>query len=187
MSTVPALAQRSASVPQPYTPVPSSSTAPALCTRGRIHVDIPSKQAANARATTPAITPIHGYPLNSAVSSPRALFSVLDTPVTPTHGHGDFVVPSSYHSAPTTPTQRRVSARTRRSSSLLSASRSMDDNADAPSPAARGIMKPHMEEEDEEHEHEGLHNDEDEDKHENSSAGSSVDESHTDAPVLTAA
>lgn len=71
----------------------------------------------------------------------------------------------------------------------------MEDDAHAPCPAAGDLMMSPMEEEDAEHEHEELHDDEDEDKHENESAAgaedegveSSVDESHVDAPVLTAA
>ncbi|EIW54061.1 uncharacterized protein TRAVEDRAFT_51791 [Trametes versicolor FP-101664 SS1] len=193
MSTIPALAQRSASIPQTYTPFPSSSTAPAHRTRG-IHVIIPSTQSA-ARAVTPTTTPVHGHSLSSAASSPHALYKVLDTPVTPTHGHGDFVVSSSYHSAPTTPTQARMSARTRRRNSLLSVSSAMEADVDAPSPAAGDLMMSPMEEEDAEHEHEGLHGDENDDEHESEGAtgaeskgtGSSVDELHMDAPVLTAA
>lgn len=156
-----------------------------------IHVVIPSMQVA-ARAVTPTTTPVHGHSLSSAASSPHALYKVLDTP---THGHGDFVVPSSYHSAPTTPAQPRMSMRTRRRNSLLSVSSVMEADADAPCPAAADLMMSPMEEESGEHEHEGLHDDEDLGKHENESAagaesegaGFSVDESHMDAPVLTAA
>ncbi|OJT05729.1 hypothetical protein TRAPUB_3447 [Trametes pubescens] len=195
MSTIPALAQPPASASQAYTPVPSStSSTPTLRTRG-IRVVIPSTQA-TARAATAATTPIHGHTSNSAASSPHALFGILETP---THGHGDFVIPSPsshYRDSPTTPTQPRMSARTRRRSSLFSYSSVDDEDADASAWVAgvgtRGLTLSPMAEEGDEHE---LHDHEDEHKHENgrdgdvesSGAGYSTDEAHTDAPLLNAA
>ncbi|EIW54069.1 uncharacterized protein TRAVEDRAFT_23290 [Trametes versicolor FP-101664 SS1] len=201
MSTISALAQRSASSPQTNNPDPSSSTSSASLIRTHgIHVVIPQTQS-TARVATPTTTPIHGNPLSSAASSPGGFFSILETP---THGHGDFVVPSSSsyrRDSPTTPTQPRMSARTRRRSSLFSASSMNDEDADASAsatgPGAGGLTMSPMDEEGEEHEHNGLHGDEDglEDQHEDeravgaegSSEGSLVDEAHTNAPLLGAA
>lgn len=170
------LSQGSASLSQTNTPVPSSSTSARRSSlRHAIHVVIPSVQAI-ARATTTPVTPGHGHSLIVA-PSPAARLTALDTP---THGHGDFVFPTS-HDSPLTPTLPRMSARATRRSGLFSASSATDADVQMHSlveAAHAGLMTPPMEDE------ELSHGDEDEHSTslESSVAGSAVDDSDEDAP-----
>ncbi|EIW54071.1 uncharacterized protein TRAVEDRAFT_74351 [Trametes versicolor FP-101664 SS1] len=123
MSTISTLTQGSASAPQSGDAVPSTPSARTPPSRSRtINVVIPSAQVTALATPIRALTFIHGHGLIATSSD-----EVLNTE-TFTHGHGDFAVVSP-HGSPATPTQSRAPTRTRRRSSLFSASNTEDEEA----------------------------------------------------------
>ncbi|OJT11754.1 hypothetical protein TRAPUB_11742 [Trametes pubescens] len=179
MTTTSAAAQRSASLSS--VAAPSSSTTRTLPPRP-IRVVIPSAQTSTRVKPHPAFTVKHGHALIASAND-----EVLHAEWTPTRGHGDFVIPSP-HDSPSTPTNPRISARTRRRSSLFFASSDADVEASPHSPGAEagGLVMSPMEEESGEHTHEGHGDDGHAASAEDSGAEDSLGEAHVDAPLLGA-
>lgn len=135
MSTISTLTQGSASAPQAGDSVPSTPTARTPPSRSRtINVVIPSAQVTAFATPIRSVTITHGHTL-IATSSDEVLNA--EASGTFTHGHGDFAVVSP-HGSPATPTQSRAPIRTRRRSSLFSASNVDEEAGVGASPHSTG-------------------------------------------------